>query len=76
MPRLYAAGDLASVPHNYMIGAFVFGDLAGEDAAQYTAYEGELPADQLAAAHELVYGRCATRTGRRRRRWSTSCGGS
>ncbi|MFD8686843.1 fumarate reductase/succinate dehydrogenase flavoprotein subunit [Streptomyces sp. NPDC059651] len=53
--RLYAAGDLACVPHNYMIGAFVFGDLAGEDAARFTAYEGELPADQLAAAHELVY---------------------
>ena len=47
-PGLYAAGDLACVPHNYMIGAFVFGDLAGADAAQYTAYEGELPADQLA----------------------------
>ncbi|MFD7028205.1 fumarate reductase/succinate dehydrogenase flavoprotein subunit [Streptomyces sp. NPDC059917] len=53
--RLYAAGDLASVPHNYMIGAFVFGDLAGADAARYTAYEGPLPADQVAAAHELVY---------------------
>ncbi|MFG2622221.1 fumarate reductase/succinate dehydrogenase flavoprotein subunit [Streptomyces sp. NPDC048507] len=55
VPRLYAAGDLASVPHNYMIGAFVFGDLAGADAARHRAYEGELPADQLAAAHELVY---------------------
>ncbi|MEU3727575.1 fumarate reductase/succinate dehydrogenase flavoprotein subunit, partial [Streptomyces sp. NPDC031705] len=55
VPRLYAAGDLACVPHNYMIGAFVFGDLAGEDAAQYRAYGGELPRDQLAAAHELVY---------------------
>ncbi|MET9956544.1 fumarate reductase/succinate dehydrogenase flavoprotein subunit [Streptomyces sp. NPDC006339] len=55
VPRLYAAGDLACVPHNYMIGAFVFGDLAGEDAARYRAYEGELPHDQLAAAHELVY---------------------
>ncbi|MFI8823753.1 fumarate reductase/succinate dehydrogenase flavoprotein subunit [Streptomyces sp. NPDC053431] len=55
VPRLYAAGDLACVPHNYMIGAFVYGDLAGEDAARYRAYEGELPADQLAAAHELVY---------------------
>ncbi|MFB7261195.1 fumarate reductase/succinate dehydrogenase flavoprotein subunit [Streptomyces nojiriensis] len=55
VPRLYAAGDLASVPHNYMIGAFVFGDLAGGDAARYTAYEGALPADQLAAAHELIY---------------------
>ncbi|MFF5973293.1 fumarate reductase/succinate dehydrogenase flavoprotein subunit [Streptomyces sp. NPDC012769] len=55
VPRLYAAGDLACVPHNYMIGAFVFGDLAGEDAARYRAYEGELPQDQLATAHELVY---------------------
>ncbi|MEU9294059.1 fumarate reductase/succinate dehydrogenase flavoprotein subunit [Streptomyces sp. NPDC048266] len=55
VPRLYAAGDLASVPHNYMIGAFVFGDLAGEDAAQYRAYEGELDPGQIAAAHELVY---------------------
>ncbi|MEU4078342.1 fumarate reductase/succinate dehydrogenase flavoprotein subunit [Streptomyces venezuelae] len=55
VPRLYAAGDLASVPHNYMIGAFVFGDLAGEDAARYRAYEGELDREQIAAAHELVY---------------------
>ncbi|POX56372.1 fumarate reductase/succinate dehydrogenase flavoprotein subunit [Streptomyces sp. Ru71] len=55
VPRLYAAGDLACVPHNYMIGAFVFGDLAGADAAQYTAYEGELPEEQLREAHELIY---------------------
>ncbi|MGI5261921.1 fumarate reductase/succinate dehydrogenase flavoprotein subunit [Streptomyces angustmyceticus] len=55
VPGLYAAGDLACVPHNYMIGAFVFGDLAGADAARHRAYEGELPADQLRAAHELVY---------------------
>lgn len=55
VPRLYAAGDLACVPHNYMIGAFVFGDLAGADAAQYAAYEGELPSGQLREAHELVY---------------------
>ncbi|MFJ8112584.1 fumarate reductase/succinate dehydrogenase flavoprotein subunit [Streptomyces sp. NPDC096132] len=55
VPRLYAAGDLACVPHNYMIGAFVFGELAGADAARYTPYEGELPAEQLREAHELVY---------------------
>ncbi len=55
VPRLYAAGDLACVPHNYMIGAFVFGDLAGADASRYTAFEGELPLDQLREAHELVY---------------------
>src|SRR5439155_7988418 len=33
VPGLFAAGDLACVPHNYMIGAFVFGDLAGAHAA-------------------------------------------
>ncbi|MFK0154968.1 fumarate reductase/succinate dehydrogenase flavoprotein subunit [Streptomyces sp. NPDC090493] len=55
VPRLYAAGDLACVPHNYMIGAFVFGDLAGADASQYPAYEGELPAGQVREAHELIY---------------------
>ncbi|MET8244585.1 HEAT repeat domain-containing protein [Streptomyces sp. NPDC005202] len=38
-----------------MIGAFVYGELAGEDAAQYHAYEGELPDDQLREAHELIY---------------------
>ena len=32
---LYAAGDMASVPHNYMIGAFVFGRLAGTYAMDY-----------------------------------------
>jgi succinate dehydrogenase/fumarate reductase flavoprotein subunit/HEAT repeat protein len=55
VPRLYAAGDLACVPHNYMIGAFVFGDLAGADASRYSPYEGELPPDQLREAHELIY---------------------
>ncbi|WP_018268480.1 fumarate reductase/succinate dehydrogenase flavoprotein subunit [Methylosinus sp. LW4] len=32
---LYAAGDMASVPHNYMLGAFVNGAIAGEHAAAY-----------------------------------------
>ncbi|MBD1845854.1 fumarate reductase/succinate dehydrogenase flavoprotein subunit [Cyanobacteria bacterium FACHB-63] len=35
VPGLYAAGDMASVPHNYMIGAFVFGMLAGTNAVEY-----------------------------------------
>ncbi|PBC79199.1 succinate dehydrogenase/fumarate reductase flavoprotein subunit [Streptomyces sp. TLI_235] len=56
VPGLYAAGDLACVPHNYMIGAFVFGDLAGSHAAAHLPTErAELPDDQLKAAHELVY---------------------
>jgi succinate dehydrogenase/fumarate reductase flavoprotein subunit/HEAT repeat protein len=58
VPGLYAAGDLACVPHNYMIGAFVYGDLAGEHAASTVsevAAPVELPAEQLAEAHELIY---------------------
>ncbi|MEV6361190.1 fumarate reductase/succinate dehydrogenase flavoprotein subunit [Nocardia asteroides] len=58
VPGLYAAGDLACVPHNYMIGAFVYGDLAGAHAASTlagVAAPGELPEDQLADAHELIY---------------------
>ncbi|MGG6238767.1 fumarate reductase/succinate dehydrogenase flavoprotein subunit [Nodosilinea sp. AN01ver1] len=35
VPGLYAAGDMASVPHNYMIGAFVYGRIAGENAMDY-----------------------------------------
>ncbi|MGD8591339.1 MAG: fumarate reductase/succinate dehydrogenase flavoprotein subunit [Gammaproteobacteria bacterium] len=35
VPGLYAAGDLGSVPHNYMLGAFVYGAIAGEDASDY-----------------------------------------
>lgn len=58
IPGLYAAGDLACVPHNYMIGAFVYGDLAGGHAASTLADVAapvDLPDDQLAAAHELIY---------------------
>ncbi|MBB2992331.1 succinate dehydrogenase/fumarate reductase flavoprotein subunit/HEAT repeat protein [Mycolicibacterium iranicum] len=58
VPGLYAAGDLACVPHNYMIGAFVYGDLAGAHAASSLAdvpAPQDLPADQVAAAHELIY---------------------
>ncbi|MFI9576243.1 fumarate reductase/succinate dehydrogenase flavoprotein subunit [Microbispora rosea] len=55
VPGLYAAGDLACVPHNYMIGAFVFGDLAGAHAAEHHRTPDGLPEDQIADAHELIY---------------------
>ncbi len=55
VPGLYAAGDLACVPHNYMIGAFVFGDLAGAHAAGTLRPRVALPEDQIEAAHSLVY---------------------
>lgn len=37
VPGLYAAGDLCNVAHNYMLGAFVFGKIAGEDAVDFIA---------------------------------------
>lgn len=58
VPGLYAAGDLACVPHNYMIGAFVFGDLAGSHAVSTLAEVAapqQLPEAQLREAHELIY---------------------
>jgi len=35
IPGLYAAGDMASVPHNYMLGAFTYGKIAAGSAAAY-----------------------------------------
>ena len=37
---LYAAGDMANVPHNYMLGAFTNGRFAGEDAVEYAGEVG------------------------------------
>jgi aspartate oxidase len=54
VPGLYAAGDCASVPHNYMLGAFVYGKLCGENAADYcagaeqTRHDGQAQADEAA----------------------------
>ena len=42
VPGLYGAGDMASVPHNYMLGAFVYGQIAGEQAAAFATGH-ELP---------------------------------
>ncbi|AKJ31257.1 fumarate reductase/succinate dehydrogenase flavoprotein subunit [Caldimonas brevitalea] len=42
---LHAAGDLACVPHNYMLGAFVYGRLAGESSARWCAEQEHAPVD-------------------------------
>ncbi|QQE67636.1 fumarate reductase/succinate dehydrogenase flavoprotein subunit (plasmid) [Leptolyngbya sp. BL0902] len=57
VPGLYAAGDMASVPHNYMIGAFVYGRIAGENAMDYVRdlEHVEPDADFLAAEQERIY---------------------
>jgi succinate dehydrogenase/fumarate reductase flavoprotein subunit len=45
VPGLHAAGDLACVPHNYMLGAFVYGKLAGESSAAFCAEHALAPLD-------------------------------
>ena len=37
VPGLYAAGDMASVPHNYMLGAFTYGNICARNALDYLA---------------------------------------
>ena len=57
IPGLYAAGDCASIPHNYMLGAFVYGRFCGENAADYVAQAGQPAVDaaQVAAERERVF---------------------
>jgi succinate dehydrogenase/fumarate reductase flavoprotein subunit len=57
VPGLYAAGDMASVPHNYMIGAFVYGRIAGENAMDYLRdlEHMEPDAEFLAAEQRRIY---------------------
>ncbi|HLH12356.1 MAG TPA: fumarate reductase/succinate dehydrogenase flavoprotein subunit, partial [Methylovirgula sp.] len=53
---LYAVGDMASVPHNYMLGAFVNGAYAGESAVEFCAEvdHAEIDADFVASEQERV----------------------
>jgi succinate dehydrogenase/fumarate reductase flavoprotein subunit len=37
VPGLYAAGDMASVPHNYMLGAFTYGSICARNALDHIA---------------------------------------
>lgn len=57
VPGLYAAGDLCNVAHNYMLGAFVFGKIAGEDAVDFIAGKdfAEFDAAQVEAERERVF---------------------
>jgi succinate dehydrogenase/fumarate reductase flavoprotein subunit len=54
---LYAAGDMASVPHNYMIGAFVYGRIAGENAMDYLRHVDHMEPDTdfLQAEQDRIY---------------------
>jgi succinate dehydrogenase/fumarate reductase flavoprotein subunit len=54
---LYAAGDMAAVPHNYMLGAFTYGWFAGHNAADYIAGRGfaALDVGQIERERERIY---------------------
>jgi succinate dehydrogenase/fumarate reductase flavoprotein subunit len=56
VPGLYAAGDMASVPHNYMLGAFTNGSVAGADAMEFADNHdfGAFDAADVAAERERV----------------------
>lgn len=43
VPGLYGAGDMASIPHSYMLGAFVYGQICGESAAKFIAERDSAP---------------------------------
>jgi succinate dehydrogenase/fumarate reductase flavoprotein subunit len=57
IPGLYAAGDCASIPHNYMLGAFVYGKFCGENAADYVSgtTQPSVDADKVQAERARVY---------------------
>ncbi|MBO3274352.1 fumarate reductase/succinate dehydrogenase flavoprotein subunit [Pseudomonas schmalbachii] len=54
---LYAAGDMAAVPHNYMLGAFTYGWFAGVNAVAYIAGRDftEVDAQQVEREKARVY---------------------
>jgi succinate dehydrogenase/fumarate reductase flavoprotein subunit len=51
VPGLYAAGDMACVPHNYLLGALTYGKICAESALDFIAQVGApvLDPDQVAA---------------------------
>ncbi|PTQ70461.1 fumarate reductase/succinate dehydrogenase flavoprotein subunit [Pseudomonas sp. GV071] len=54
---LYSAGDMAAVPHNYMLGAFTYGWFAGTNSADYVAERDftALDAEQIERERARVY---------------------
>jgi succinate dehydrogenase/fumarate reductase flavoprotein subunit len=54
---LYAAGDMACVPHNYLLGALTYGKLCAQHALDYIGQVGEFAAlqDQIDAERARVF---------------------
>jgi succinate dehydrogenase/fumarate reductase flavoprotein subunit len=60
VPGLYAAGDMACVPHNYLLGAMTYGEICAEGALAYLAggggdaSAGDAFTDQIDAERERL----------------------
>ena len=65
VPGLYAAGDMASVPHNYLLGAMTYGKICAENALASLPAAADLPVDpaQLAGERARIYGHVGRRDG-------------
>src|SRR5215469_11384256 len=57
VPGLYAAGDMGSVPHNYLLGAMTYGKICAENAREYLRTTDEPVVDeaQLEAERERIF---------------------
>ncbi|HEX2734680.1 MAG TPA: fumarate reductase/succinate dehydrogenase flavoprotein subunit [Polyangiaceae bacterium] len=57
-PGLYAAGDMACVPHNYLLGALTYGKICAQNALSYIREVGpvEADADQLEGEQRRLFG--------------------
>jgi succinate dehydrogenase/fumarate reductase flavoprotein subunit len=65
VPGLYSAGDMACVPHNYLLGALTYGKLAAESALEFIADAAPSDGDpeQIQAERERVFAPLARPTG-------------
>jgi succinate dehydrogenase/fumarate reductase flavoprotein subunit len=54
LPGLYAAGDMACVPHNYLLGALTYGEICAESASEYTHSVSQPRADPVQVEQERV----------------------
>ena len=57
VPGLYAAGDMASVPHGYMLGAFTFGKICARYAVESAslAKDPQLDEEQIGTERKRVF---------------------
>ena len=57
VPGLYSAGDMACVPHNYLLGAFTYGKICAQHALEHIASSADVRIDdgQVEAERERVF---------------------